>query len=111
MTRVIGIDVGGTKVAASTLTREHVGDTIEWRTEHKSADLLTDQLVNLVNRAAVGRPYCGVGIGVPSVVRFQTGEAVSSINIPLTSDEFGGLCTPGRRLWIDREPVLGEVAG
>ncbi len=112
MTRVIGIDVGGTKVAASTLTREHVGDTIEWRTEHKSSDLLTDQLVKLVNRAAVGRPYCGVGIGVPSVVRFQTGEAVSSINVPLTGVPLRAVLSRrlGKPVFVDNDANVAAFA-
>jgi glucokinase len=83
MSRVIGIDVGGTKVAAASLRPDGIGQHVQQPTELDSSDALIDQFVSLVGAAAAGEPYDGVGIGVPSIVRFGTGEIAASTNIPL----------------------------
>jgi glucokinase len=86
MSRVIGIDVGGTKVAAQALRSEGadgLGRHVQQPTELDSSDALVDQFVELVREAADGETYDAVGIGVPSIVRFQTGEIAASTNIPL----------------------------
>jgi glucokinase len=78
---VVGIDLGGTKVAAAELNGKALGECTVQPTELGSTDALLDQLVALVESVATG--YDAVGIGVPSVVEFATGRVVSSINIPL----------------------------
>ncbi|MGC9220670.1 MAG: ROK family protein [Solirubrobacteraceae bacterium] len=86
MSRVIGIDVGGTKVAARALEYDgsrSLGPHVQRPTELRGADLLVSQLVDIVAEAADGRLYDAVGVGVPSIVRFQTGEIAASTNIPL----------------------------
>jgi glucokinase len=83
VSNVIGIDVGGTKVAATLLGPGGLGEHKQQPTELGSADALVDQFVSLVAEAAGGRSYDAVGIGVPSIVRFETGEIAASTNIPL----------------------------
>ncbi len=83
MTNVIGIDVGGTKVAAQLLGPGGLAEHKQQPTELNNADAMIDQFVELVAEAAGGRSYEGVGIGVPSIVRFATGEITASTNIPL----------------------------
>jgi glucokinase len=83
MTAVVGIDVGGTKVAATLLGPEGMGEHSQQPTALESADALIDQLVAIVGEAAGGKSYDAVGIGVPSIVRFETGEIAASTNIPL----------------------------
>jgi glucokinase len=83
MSTVIGIDVGGTKVAATLLGPDGLGEHRQQPTQLDSAGALIDQFVELVAQAAGGTAYDAVGIGVPSIVRFQTGEVAASTNIPL----------------------------
>ena len=82
MSDVIGVDLGGTKIAVARLAgRELAGSTLA-PTDLRSADVLIDQLVSLVEKCR-GDELDGVGIGVPSVVNFEKGLVVSSVNIPL----------------------------
>ena len=97
MTAVVGIDVGGTKVAATLLGPEGMGEHKQQPTRLDSGDALIDQLVEIVGEAAGDQSLDAVGIGVPSIVRFETGEIAASTNIPLKG-------VPLRR-------VLGERLG
>jgi glucokinase len=82
MTDVIGVDLGGTKIAVARLAgRELTGCKLAPTNLDSSAGLI-DQLVELVEECR-GAELDGVGIGVPSVVNFGTGRVVSSVNIPL----------------------------
>jgi len=80
---VIGVDLGGTKVVVAGLRgREMMDDSLLEPTDRSGSGALIDQLVAMVGRI---RPddLTAVGIGVPSVVEFETGRVVSSVNIPL----------------------------
>jgi glucokinase len=82
MGSVVGVDLGGTKVAAAVLAEGALSDSSLVPTDLSSPDALLDQIADLVDQV---RPpdLKGVGIGVPSVVDFETGRVVSSVNIPL----------------------------
>jgi glucokinase len=82
MTDVIGVDLGGTKIAVARLAGRDLADSTLAPTNLESADALIDQLVGLVQDCR-GAELDGVGIGVPSVVNFEKGRVVSSVNIPL----------------------------
>jgi glucokinase len=82
MTDVIGVDLGGTKIAVARLAGRELADAKLSPTNLSSADALIDQLVDLVQDCR-GAELDGVGIGVPSVVNFEKGRVVSSVNIPL----------------------------
>ena len=73
MTSVVGIDLGGTKVAAAQLRDRHLSEAIVHPTELSSSDALLDQLVGAVEEAREDE-LDAVGIGVPSVVDFATGQ-------------------------------------
>ena len=82
---VLGVDVGGTKVAVAavdgvtaTRTREHPTVTV-------SADALLDGVEHVVRDviADAGQPEA-IGVGVPSQIEFATGTVETSVNIPLT---------------------------
>jgi glucokinase len=83
MTTVAGIDVGGTKVAATLLGPDGMGEHTLEPTCLDSGDALIDQLVDVIGGITDGQSYDAVGIGVPSIVRFETGEIAASTNIPL----------------------------
>ncbi len=79
---VIGVDLGGTKVAVAALSGGELSDSSIAPTELSDQRRLIEQLVSMV-QARRGPQLAGVGIGVPSVVDFATGRVVSSANIPL----------------------------
>ena len=79
---VVGIDLGGTKVAAASLRDRELGPAAIEHTDRSGQAGLLDQLAALVDRAKCDKLE-GVGIGVPSVVEFETGRVISSVNVPL----------------------------
>jgi glucokinase len=79
---VVGIDLGGTKVALAELDGTSLGESVLEPTDTSDTAALLDQLVALVERTRSER-LAAVGVGVPSVVDFETGRVVSSVNIPL----------------------------
>jgi glucokinase len=81
--QVIGVDLGGTKIAVATLRDQDLGDSTIAATQLANPDQLIDQLVEMV-QAARSDALDAVGVGVPSVVEFDTGRVVSSVNIPLS---------------------------
>ena len=78
---VLGIDVGGTKVAVARIDGAKAHDAVEHPTDLDSPDELLDGIVAAVEE--VGGSPDAVGIGVPSQVEFSTGTVLSSVNIPL----------------------------
>jgi glucokinase len=82
MTAVVGVDLGGTKIAFACFDGYKLADSTIVATDTSSSEALIEQLVDGVSRCR-GAQLDGVGIGVPSVVEFSTGRVVSSANIPL----------------------------
>jgi len=79
---LIGVDLGGTKVAAARLEGHGLGEVDTAQTEQESSEELIEQIVAAIERVR-GEGVAAVGIGVPSVVEFATGRAKSSVNVPL----------------------------
>jgi glucokinase len=82
LTDVIGVDLGGTKVAVAILRGGDLGASAIEPTQRSGTEALMAQLVRMIE-AARSPDLAGVGIGVPSVVEFETGRVVSSVNVPL----------------------------
>jgi glucokinase len=80
---VIGVDVGGTKVSAAALSDGRLSEPHVEPTELADTDALLDQLVRAVRRADGDDGMAAVGLGVPSVIEWETGRVRSSVNIPL----------------------------
>lgn len=78
----VGVDLGGTKVAAAALSEGELGESVVRSTDLSGTQALVSQLADLVNEAKPGQ-LDAVGVGIPSVVEFETGRAVSSVNVPL----------------------------
>ena len=112
MTNVVGVDVGGTKVAATLLGAGGMGEHHQQPTALSSAEALIDQLVAIVGEAAGGGGCRAVGIGVPSIVRFQTGEIAASTNIPLAGVPLRHVL--GERLgvpvYVDNDATVAALA-
>jgi glucokinase len=82
---VLGVDVGGTKVAVAAVDGVTATRTKEHPTVTVSADALLDGVEHVVRDviADAGRPEA-IGVGVPSQIEFETGTVETSVNIPLT---------------------------
>jgi glucokinase len=78
--RLIGVDVGGTKVSVAVLEDGVLSDPALRPTEQSSSEALVDQLAEAIEDAG---PAAAIGLGVPSVIDFATGTARTSVNIPL----------------------------
>lgn len=112
MSRVVGIDVGGTKVAATLLGPDGMGEHRQQPTRLDSGDELISQLVEIVGEASGGESFDAVGIGVPSIVRFETGEIAASTNIPLKGVPLRAVL--GERLgvpvFVDNDATVAALA-
>lgn len=78
--RIIGVDVGGTKIAAAALDGTDLANQVVVPTDVASTEVFLDQLEEVIR--TVG-DAAAVGIAVPSVVDWATGTARFSVNIPL----------------------------
>jgi glucokinase len=81
---VLGVDVGGTKVAVAALRGAEPHHRIEHPTKLSSTSALLDGLEGTVRQvmAVVGTP-AAIGVGVPSQIEYSTGTVETSVNIPL----------------------------
>ncbi|MGI9098273.1 MAG: ROK family protein [Solirubrobacteraceae bacterium] len=78
--RLIGVDVGGTKIAVAALEGATLQPPQVQSTDTRGGRELVEQLVRAIRDAGEA---CAVGVAVPSVVDFETGRVRSSVNIPL----------------------------
>src|ERR671928_999705 len=90
--RLIGVDVGGTKVSVAVLEDGRLSRPRLRPTDLSSSEALVEQLVNAISEEGAAD---AVGLGVPSVIDFASGTARSSVNIPLQG-------VPLRHLLSDR---------
>jgi glucokinase len=90
--RLIGVDVGGTKVSVAVLEDGRLADPKIRPTDLSSSDNLVDQLATVIEAEGSAG---AIGIGLPSIIDFATGTARSSVNIPLQG-------VPLRHLLTDR---------
>jgi glucokinase len=111
MGAVVGVDLGGTKVAAASLADGQLGDSVVQATDLSTSDALVDQLATLVDEA---RPpgMEGVGIGVPSIVEFETGSVVSSVNVPLADVPLRHVLSDrlGVPVFVDNDATVAALA-
>lgn len=107
----VGVDLGGTKVAAAGLSDGRLGESVIAPTDLASADALIDQLCELVAQAKPGG-LTAVGIGVPSVVEFSTGRVVSSVNVPLADVPLREVLTErlGVPAFVDNDATVAALA-
>jgi glucokinase len=82
---VLGVDVGGTKVAVAAVDGVTVSEATEDPTVTDTTEALLDGIEGAVKRMIerVGRPEA-IGVGVPSQIEYATGTVETSVNIPLT---------------------------
>jgi glucokinase len=81
--RVIGVDLGGTKILAGVVDREGTIETKRERpTPVESEDALLAALDEAVEELLDGE-IAAIGFGIPSTIDQRRGRAISSVNIPL----------------------------
>jgi glucokinase len=82
---VLGVDVGGTKVAVAAVEGVSVREALEEPTVRDTTEALLDGIEAVVRRMIdkVGEPEA-IGVGVPSQIEFSTGTVETSVNIPLS---------------------------
>jgi glucokinase len=81
---VLGVDVGGTKVAVAAVDGVTVREATQDPTNTDTTEALLDGIELAVRRVIekVGTPEA-IGVGVPSQIEFATGTVETSVNIPL----------------------------
>ncbi len=82
---IIGVDVGGTKVAAAEVVGQRAQNLVEQPTDLRGTEELLKGIESAV-REVVGErgAPAAIGVGVPSQIEYETGTVESSVNIPLT---------------------------
>ena len=84
----LGVDVGGTKIAAGVIDRE---GRIERRLEHTTPVGSQQEFLAGLEGAVeelLGDDVAALGFGIPSTVDQRSGRVVSSVNIPLADVDF-----------------------
>ena len=84
----VGVDVGGTKIAAAAISGTRVLESHERPTVLDPAGILDE--IEAAARTVIQAAPAGVtavGVGVPSQVHFATGRVMASVNIPLKGVE------------------------
>jgi glucokinase len=78
----IGLDVGGTKIASATLENGKLTTRELVKTDVSDSDSLVAQLLELIDHLRAEHAVA-VGVGLPSIIEFETGRIAHSVNIPL----------------------------
>ncbi|MBJ7331669.1 MAG: ROK family protein [Solirubrobacteraceae bacterium] len=78
--RLIGVDVGGTKVSVASLHGGKLDEPALQPTITASANALVDQLVAGIQAAG---DAVAVGVAIPSIIDWEGGRARFSVNVPL----------------------------
>jgi glucokinase len=82
---VLGVDVGGTKIAVGAVSGATADGVVQHPTPLSSTESLLDGLEAAVREVEErSGPAGAIGVGVPSQVEFATGTVVTSVNIPFT---------------------------
>src|SRR6478735_9412892 len=86
--RVIGVDLGGTKILAGIVDADgRVHDTVERPTDTTSQVALLDELADVVRELPL-EGISAVGFGIPSRVDQKTGVVLGAVNIPIHEVDF-----------------------
>jgi glucokinase len=86
--RVIGVDIGGTKILAGVVDRQ---GHVEHRREHPTPTASEDEFLAGLEAAVeelLGDEIAAIGFGIPSPIDQRTGRALQAVNLPLTDIDF-----------------------
>jgi glucokinase len=88
--RVIGVDLGGTKILAGIVDRK---GHVEQRREHATRTASQEELLAGLDEAVeelLSDEIAALGFGIPSPIDQRTGRALQAVNIPLKDMDFRG---------------------
>jgi glucokinase len=107
--RLIGVDVGGTKVAVATLEGTVLTEIGSWPTDGDNEEELLEQFVTAIRAAGAAH---AVGIAIPSAVDFATGTARFSVNIPLAGVPLRDMLRErlGVPVYVDNDATCAALA-
>jgi len=86
--RVIGVDIGGTKILAGVVDRE---GRVEHRREHATPTVSEDAFFAGLDEAVeelLTEEIAALGFGIPSPIDQRKGRALQAVNLPLTDIAF-----------------------
>jgi glucokinase len=86
--RVIGVDLGGTKILAGVVDRD---GRVEQRREHATPTASQDELLAGLDEAVeelLTDEIAALGFGLPSPIDHRSGRALQAVNIPLQDIDF-----------------------
>jgi glucokinase len=86
--RVIGVDIGGTKILAGVVDP---GGHVEHRREHPTMTASEDEFLAGLDAAVeelLAEEIAAIGFGIPSPIDQRTGRALQAVNLPLTDIPF-----------------------
>ncbi len=109
--QVIGLDVGGTKIASATLENGKLTTRELVKTDVSDSDALVAQLVELIDNLRAEHAVA-VGVGLPSIIEFETGRIAHSVNIPLADLPLRELLTEkaGIPVYIENDASCAALA-
>jgi glucokinase len=110
---VLGVDVGGTKVAVAAVDGVTTSHAVEHPTVILNTDALLDGIEAVVRRVIEqSGPPEAIGVGVPSQIEYATGTVETSVNIPLQGvplrEELGGRF--GVPVFVDNDANCAALA-
>ena len=108
---VIGVDLGGTKVAVARLSGPRLSTSLITPTDRSNAEAIVAQVAGMIESQREGR-LDGVGVGVPSVVDFDSGRIVSTVNLPLADVPLRDLLAErlGVPVFVDNDATVAALA-
>jgi glucokinase len=111
--RVIGIDVGGTKILGAVVAADgSLGARREVRTDRSSAEGLLETIARVAEELLRGERRAPVGIGLPSRVDQRSGRVAASVNIPFNDVDVRGWMSErlGKPVAIDNDANAAAIA-
>lgn len=108
---IVGVDLGGTKVAVALLRGRELSEAELHPTELSDSGALVNQLAAIIT-AVKSDDLEAVGIGVPSIVEFETGRVVSSVNVPLANVPLRQVLSErvGVPVFVDNDATVAALA-
>ena len=107
----IGLDVGGTKIASATLQDGKLTTRDLVKTNVDDSDVLIGQLVDMITELRTDDTVAA-GVGLPSIIEFETGRIAHSVNIPLADLPLRSLLTEkaGIPVYIENDASCAALA-
>src|SRR4028119_1288718 len=110
--RLIGVDVGGTKISIAALEDGRLSEPQITPTDISSTEALLEQLSALIATAVGGGDGVAVGLGIPCVIEFATGRARYAANLPVVDVALRDVLTrrTGVPVLVDNDATVAASA-